>query len=88
MPVDEANLEVVKDDLRSKLNANSLERANLKKLLGTANNISEDVVPDPTADEPARTKKVMPQDRGLGTTMSTARRNSIYDNLVSEHGAL
>jgi hypothetical protein len=88
MPVDEANLEVIKTDLRVKLNENSAERIKLKELLKLSTDITKVDVPDPTPEDTARTKKEMPKDKSLGSEMSVARRDQIYDKIVSEKTAL
>jgi len=88
MPVDESILLQVQADLRTKLDANSLERQSLKRLLQEANEIQQITVSDAVPENPGRTKKVMPKDTALGKDMSVSRRQEIYDKIMADKTAL
>ena len=82
MPVDEANLETLRLDLEAKIQANRQERSKLSQILNNIDNIQ---MVDDQSDPPV---KVSPEDRGAGGDMTSARRNSVYDNIVSDHAGL
>ena len=82
MPVDEANLATVKGDIEVKLQANRIERGRLQSILINITNIEQ------VDDDSVPPVKVIPQDRGAGGPYTPARRNDVYDKIVSDHAAL
>ena len=88
MPIDEAVLLQTQADIRTRLDANSLERQTLKQLLQDANTIEQRTVSDATPEDPTKTKKIMPVDRSLGKDMSVTRRQEIYDKIMAEKTTL
>jgi len=88
MAVDETILESTIVDLSEKLNAVSLERQNLKTIIRDAQSIVMVNVPDPTEEDPRRTKKELPQDNKLGAEITTERREQIYDKIIVDVAAL
>ena len=88
MPIDEAVLAQAQADIRAKLDANSLERQAVKKLLQDANSIEQLTVSDATPENPSKTKKIMPKDKALGKDMDIVRRQEIYDKVIADKTAL
>jgi len=88
MPVNEATLLQIQADIRTKLDANSLERQALKRLLQDANEIQQISVSDAVPEDPGRIKKIMPMDTALGKEMSVVRRQEIYDKIITDKTAL
>jgi len=82
MPVDEANLETVRADIETKMQANRNERAKLQAIMTNITNIQE------VDDDSVPPVKVIPEDRGAGGPYTPARRDSVYDKIVSDHAAL
>ena len=85
MPVDEANLETKKAALLQKLRDNNTSSRAVKSVLENIEKI--EMIQDPTfPDDPS--KKVEPEDRGLGQKINPARRQSIYDKVLTDTTAL
>lgn len=84
MPVDEDNLAKIISDVGAKLDEVTTQRSNLKIILSNANSIRQVEVPDPTEENPGQRKMVMPNDRSLGNKIKPARRQEIYDQIVSD----
>ena len=88
MPVDDTVLAQTIKDLEEKYNEVSLLRGKIRTCLASAQGIAEIDVPDPTEADPRQTKKQIPNDRILGTKLTTARRQEIYDMIESDKVAL
>jgi len=84
MPVNEDLLNSTILDLLDKLNQSSLERQTLQNLHINAVSIKLIEVPDPTPEDTERTKKVLPLDPKLDTTITEDRRQAIYDKIISD----
>jgi len=82
MPIDEDILESTISNLVDKINANSIQRTKLRELYAYAQEIALVSIPDPTPEEPSRTKKIMPIDKKLGTKITDERREAIYEKLL------
>lgn len=85
MPVDYSNLEVIRADIEDKLNAVRTAKRNLQTILQNISNIQK--IQDPAFPDDD-TKKIMPNDRGLGKKISQARTDSVYAQIVIDHAAL
>jgi hypothetical protein len=82
MPVDESLLEAKIQEINTKLTENGVMRQTLKALHKNAINIQQVDVPDPTPEDPRKTKKEMPKDDDLGSQITPARRQEIYDKIL------
>jgi len=87
MPVDEQILETTYEAINAKLQEISIERQKLKQLQNDAKSICLVDKPDPTVENPRKTKKVQPKDQVIGSDMTPARRNEIYDSIMSRKTA-
>lgn len=82
MTVDEDILEGTIIDLQNRLNANSLQRQNLRICLQDIVSIKLIDTPAPTPEDITHTTKELPLDPKLGTTITDERREAIYDKVL------
>lgn len=86
--VDEDNLLNIESSLITKRNNNSLERQRITDAQRNLEEIKLVKLPDPTIDEPTKTKLVLPNDVGLGIEITVERREARYDKLLADFAAL
>ncbi len=84
MPVDDTELESKRAAVSIKLNTARQEMIDLKNILTNIDSIT--MIQDP-AFPTDPTKKIEPQDRGLGTTISNQRRQDVYDQVMIDVAA-
>ena len=78
MPVDDANLDNICNRLNLEIEKKRKETEVLKNLERVARSIVK--IPDPDDNS----TMILPDDKGLGTRMETARRQKIYDSVLAE----
>lgn len=83
MPIDYDILDSALKEVMDKINQNHTERKNLENIHKIGESIQLVTVPDPTAEEPRRTKKVIPNDPMLGGEISATRQQEIYDKFLA-----
>ena len=88
MPVDEDVLESTINDIKNETQDNFSRGQKLRDLYVDAVSIRLIVEPDPTDDDPENTKKVLPTDTKLGTTITDDRRQTICDKVLSDFAVL
>lgn len=74
--------------MREKLDVISLKKQKLRIIINDAQSIVMVNIPDPTKENPGRTKKKIPKDRMLDTPYKDARRQAIYDKIIVDVAAL
>lgn len=84
MIVDDNNLDLIINDLQTKLTTNSQKREEIIKNLDSARSIRLIEEPVPTDEDPDNIIKILPQDPELEITITEERRNEIYDKVVSD----
>lgn len=88
MPVDDAKIDETLQKLRTKEVIKTQENAEIRRVIHSLESIRKNEIReliDPADPSVGRkTVKVLPKDDSLGITMTTARRQIIYDKAITD----
>lgn len=88
MPLDEDILDSTVIDIVADINKNTDQRKKLTALYTRGHQIQLIDVPIPTVADPKKTKKELPLDSILGTTITVERREKECDSLMADYAKL
>ena len=86
--VDDDRLAGILVTLNEEMTLLNAKRTTLRNLSEITNSIKLLIIPAPTAENINATSTVLPLDPKLGVTITTDRREAIYDKLLSDVAAL
>jgi hypothetical protein len=87
MAIDD-DIETAYNDVITKIAANTTKAAALRSIKQHILEIKLEEIPDPTIDEPRRTRMIIPNDTSKGTEIETTRRQQILTKVNADLAAL